>query len=134
MATDNKLVWFGAGVVGTLLLLRYYKKRKDMNVADLKNQNPPIIVGIPDPTPPPQQPSSGLTANPLTVNALGSGVKPPIYMSAQNLVPNIYDRGVGAPLFVNADDALQDSKGIQNRCRCAEKNMPRKTILSQFNP
>lgn len=133
MATDNKILWFGAGVVGTILLLRYYNKKRNVMVADLKNQNPPIIVGIPDPTPLPQQPSSGLTANPVTINALGSGVKPPIYMSAQNLVPNIYDRGVGAPLFVNADAAFQDSKGIQNRCRCAENNRPQKSILSQFN-
>lgn len=134
MATDNKLVWFGAGVVGTLLLLRYYSKKKQLKVADLKNQNPPIVVAVPDPTPAPQQPSSALTSNPVTLNALGSGVKPPIYMSAQNLVPNIYDRGVGAPLFVNADAAMEDSKGIQNRCRCAESNRPQKSILSQFNP
>lgn len=133
MATDNKLVWFGAGVVGTLLLLRYYSKKKDVKVADLKNDNPPIVVAVPDPNPAPQ-PSSALTANPVTLSALGSGVKPPIYMSAQNLVPNIYDRGVGAPLFANADAAMQDSKGIQNRCRCAESNRPQKSILSQFNP
>jgi hypothetical protein len=134
MATDSKILWFGAGVVGTILLLRYYSKKKDVKVTDLKNQNPPIIVGVPDPTPPPQQRSSGLTANPLTLNAFGSGVKPPIYMSAQNLVPNIYDRGVGAPLFANADAAFEDSKGIQNRCRCAVNNRPQRSILSQFNP
>lgn len=134
MATDNKLVWFGAGVVGTLLLLRYYSKKKDVKVADLKNDNPPIVVSVPDPNPAPQQPSSALTSNPVTLSALGSGVKPPIYMSAQNLVPNIYDRGVGAPLFANADAAMEDSKGIQNRCRCAESNRPQKSILSQFNP
>jgi hypothetical protein len=134
MATDNKILWFGAGVVGTILLLRYYSKKKDVKVSDLKNQNPPIIVGIPDPNPAPLPTPSGLTANPVTINALGSGVKPPIYMSAQNLVPNIYDRGVGAPLFANADAAMQDSKGIQNRCRCAVSNRPQKSILSQFNP
>ena len=134
MATDSKILWFGAGVVGTILLLRYYSKKKDVKVTDLKNQNPPIIVGVPDPTPPPQQRSSGLTANPLTLNAFGSGVKPPIYMSAQNLVPNIYDRGVGAPLFANADAPFEDSKGIQNRCRCAVSNRPQRSILSQFNP
>ena len=40
MATDNKILWFGAGVVGTILLLRYYSKKKDVKVSDLKNQNP----------------------------------------------------------------------------------------------
>ncbi len=131
MATDNKILWFGAGVVATILALRYYSKKKDVKVADLKNENPPIIVGIPDPNPAPLQPSSGLTANPVTLSAMGSGVKPPIYMSAQNLVPNIYDRGVGAPLFVNATgDAPTD---IQEACKCASKRTPRKTILSQLN-
>lgn len=132
MATDNKILWFGAGIVATILALRYYSKKKGVKVEDLKNENPPIIVGIPDPKPAPQQPSSGLTANPVTVSALGSGVKPPIYMSSQNLIPNIYDRGVGAPMFMNATGGAPTN--IQDACRCAPKNRPRKTILSQFNP
>lgn len=132
--SDNKILFFGAGVISTILLLRYITKKRDLKAAELKNQKPPIIVGIPDPTPPPQQRSSGLTANPVTVNSLGSGIKPPVFLSAQNLVPNIYDRGVGAPLFANADAAFEDSKGIQNVCRCAERNRARRTILSQFNP
>jgi hypothetical protein len=132
MATDNKILWFGAGIVATILALRYYSKKKAVKVEDLKNENPPIIVGIPDPKPAPQEPSSGLTANPVTVSALGSGVKPPIYMSSQNLIPNIYDRGVGAPMFMNATGGAPTN--IQDACRCAPKNRPRKTILSQFNP
>ena len=131
MATDNKILWFGAGVVGTILLLRYYSKKKDVKVSDLKNQNPPIIVAVPDPTPLPQQRSSPLTANPLTLNALGSGVKPPIYMSAQNLIPNVYDRGVGAPMFMNATGGAPVN--IQDACRCAAKKTPRKTIFTEIN-
>jgi hypothetical protein len=132
MATDSKILWFGAGVVGTLLLLRYYSKKKGVKVEDLKNDNPPIIVGIPDLKPSPTQPANALTANPVTVSALGSGRKPPIYMSAENLVPNIYDRGVGAPMFMNATGGAPTN--IQDACKCASKNRPQKTILSQFNP
>ncbi len=132
METGNKILWFGAGVVGTLLLLRYYSKKKGVKVEDLKNDNPPIIVGIPDLKPAPTQPANALTANPVTVSALGSGRKPPIYMSAENLVPNIYDRGVGAPMFMNATGGAPTN--IQDACKCASKNRPRKTILSQFNP
>jgi hypothetical protein len=132
MATDNKIIWFGAGVVATILALRYYSKKKGVKVEDLKNDNPPIIVGIPDLKPAPTQPADALTANPVTVSALGSGRKPPIYMSAENLVPNIYDRGVGAPMFMNATGSTPVH--IQDACRCASKNRPQKTILSQFNP
>jgi hypothetical protein len=131
METSNKILWFGAGVVGTILLLRYYSKKKDVKVKDLKNENPPIIVGIPDLKPVPQQPSSGLTANPVTINALGSGVKPPIYVSPQNLIPNVYDRGVGAPMFMNATGGAPAN--IQEACRCASKKTPRKTIFSELN-
>lgn len=131
MATDNKILWFGAGVVGTLLLLRYYSKKKPVKVEDLKNDNPPIVVA-PSPTPAPSQPASALTSNPVTLSALGSGVKPPIYINAENLEPNIYDRGVGAPMFMNATGGAPTN--IQAACKCAGSNRPKKTILSQFNP
>jgi hypothetical protein len=132
MATDNKILWFGAGVVATILALRYYSKKKDVKVSDLKNENPPIIVDVPDLKPTPQQRSSALTANPLTLNAMGSGVKAPIYMSAQNLIPNIYDRGVGAPMYMNATGNIP-STDIQSACRCSVKKTPPKDVFSKFN-
>jgi hypothetical protein len=130
MATDNKILWFGAGVVATILALRYYSKKKDVKVEDLKNENPPIIIGIPDPAPKPAL--SGLTANPVTLSAMGSGAKPPIYMSSENLVPNIYDRGIGAPMFMNATGHIPTTD-IQSACRCSAKSTPKPAIFSKFN-
>jgi hypothetical protein len=39
METGNKILWFGAGVVATILTLRYYSKKKDVKVEDLKISN-----------------------------------------------------------------------------------------------
>lgn len=129
METGNKILWFGAGVVGTILLLRYYNKKKDVKVADLKNENPPIIVGVPTPAPTPAP--SGLTGNPITVDLLGNGIKPPIFVRPQNLIPNIYDRGVGLPMYMNATGGAPVN--IQQACRCAAKKTPPEVIFSKFN-
>ena len=131
METGNKILWFGASVVATILTLRYYSKKKEVKVSDLKNENPPLTTA-PSPNPEPTPASSGLTANPVTVSALGSGKKPPIYMSAENLVPNIYDRGIGAPMFMNAAGHIPTTD-IQTACKCAAKKTPPKNEFSKFN-
>jgi hypothetical protein len=134
MATDNKILWFGAGALTVILLARYYGKKKPVVNADLKNQNPPIVVAIdPNPSlnPGPVSSASPLTSGPVTVNALGNGVKRPIYVSPENLIPNIYDRGIGDPVYMNAIGGEYDD--IQQACRCSSKKNQPRTILSQFN-
>lgn len=131
MATDNKILWFGAGALTVILLARYYGKKKPVVIADLKNENPPIQVA-PTPNPGPASGSpSPLTSGPVTVNALGNGVKRPIYVSPENLEPNGYDRGVGQPIYMNATGS--EFTNIQQACKCSSKNEQPRTILSQFN-
>lgn len=55
-------------------------------------------------------------------------VKEPITIAATNLVPNIYDRGIGAPLPVNANgnEGFYNlsgvcSENIQSACKCADR-------------
>lgn len=134
MATDNKILWFGAGALTVILLARYYNKKKPVVTSDIKNTNPgPINVSIePNPvTSVPVGSASPLTSGPVTVNALGSGLKRPIYVSPENLVPNIFDRGVGDPVYMNATGG--EYTNIQQACKCSNKKEHQQTILSQFN-
>lgn len=55
-------------------------------------------------------------------------IKEPIFISATNVWPNIYDRGVGASLPTKGDDkyyasfAGPCSENIQTACRCVKEN------------
>lgn len=131
MATDNKILWFGAGALTVILLARYYNKKKPVVTSDLKNENPPVVVA-PTPTPGPVGSASPLTSGPVTVNALGSGLKRPIYVSPENLEPNGYDRGIGQPIYMNATGS-DEYTNIQQACKCSNKKEHGRTILSQFN-
>jgi hypothetical protein len=135
MATDNKILWFGAGALTVILLARYYNKKKmPVKTSDLENKNPgPISISI-EPNPVANNPvgsASPLTSGPITVNALGEGVKKPIYVSPRNLIPNVWDRGVGTPMYINADGGGEYT-GIQKACKCSSKKQPPRTILSDF--
>jgi hypothetical protein len=133
MATDNKILWFGAGALTIILLARYYNKKKTLKTSDLKNQGAPIVVAIePDPTlnTRPVGSPSHFTSGPITVNDLGQAVKKPIYISPQNLIPNVWDRGVGESIYMNATGG--EYYNIQKACRCSSKKQNPKTILSQF--
>lgn len=134
MATDNKILWFGAGALTIILLARYYKKKKPVVTSDLKSTNPgPINVSIePNPvTSAPVGSASPLTAGPITVNALGQGVKEPIYVYPENLIPTVWDRKVGSPMYINADGGGEYT-GIQKACKCSSKKQAPRTILSDF--
>jgi hypothetical protein len=134
MATDNKILWFGAGALTIILLARYYNKKKTLKTSDLKNQSTPIIVAIdPNPSlnPGPVSSASPLTSGPITVNALGEGVKKPIYISPKNLIPNVWDRTVGESIYMNATGG--EYFNIQKACKCSSKKTKPKSILSEFN-
>lgn len=60
----------------------------------------------------------------LMVDEIKVPVKEPIYVSPVNLVPNIYDRGVGQPLMAKGE-AFYNMSGtcsedIQKACKCQE--------------
>ena len=135
MATDNKILWFGAGALAVILLARYYNKKKPVVTSDLAKKNPgPISISI-EPNPIANNPvgsASPLTAGPITVNALGQGVKEPIYVYPENLIPTVWDRNVGSPMYINADGAGEYT-GIQKACKCSSKKQPPRTVLSDFN-
>ena len=143
MATDNKILWFGAGALAVILLARYYNKKKPVVTSDLKKSSVgPIVIAV-EPNPIANNPvgsSSPLTSGPITVNALGEGVKRPIYVRPQNLVPTVWDTKVGEPMYINANspmyinaDGGKDFTGIQKACKCSSKKEKPRSILSNFN-
>ena len=60
----------------------------------------------------------------LLVDEIKVPVKEPIYVSPVNLVPNIYDRGVGQPLMASGEAYYNMSgvctEDIQKACKCQE--------------
>lgn len=64
----------------------------------------------------------------------------PIYVSPVNLIPNVYDRGVGQPTMNVAANGEgyynlsgNCSESIQKACRCQEKKQPYKLDIPSLN-
>lgn len=139
MKTRDILIIAGLGYLAWYLL----KGKKPLMKEDLsagKGGSPsPTIKGSGAPTPPPVM---GGLKTPVTVEDLSLKVKPafvpqeyvmptlekptlrePIEIPATNLVPNIYDRGVNAPLATKdqyyASFAGTCSENMESACKCA---------------
>lgn len=135
MTTDSKILWFGAGALAVILLARYYNKKKmPVKTSDLEKKNlGPISISI-EPNPIANNPvgsASPLTSGPITVNALGQGVKQPIYVNPENLIPTVWDTKVGSSMYINADGGGEYTS-IQKACKCSSKKESRRTMLSDF--
>jgi hypothetical protein len=143
----NTKTLLGVGAVSVLayLLLR---NRKKVEVSDLQkepvNVIPPVIrnlnnqVLVSDLSS--KQGASGI-GGPVTVkrsrlilDQIKVPVKAPIQINPTNLIPNVYDRGVGMELSVSASGEVSgfyDNMGItctdqlQNACRCSQENKQR---------
>jgi hypothetical protein len=136
--SNNTWLWVGAGALAAWWLLRDKKssaaptaissnpsnpgtlpKAKRMVELRLDNLQNPIVrkvVNIPEPR--------------IIDEIDRPDLKEPIYANPINLVPNMYDRGVGQPIYQNQVTAFAHNMdgdcttGVYKACRCAIQEKP----------
>ena len=116
--------------LGALALLAYLllRKKKGIELSNIKvDKNAPA----------PSTPTVSLTvvksdapvnlkSSPVLLEDIKVPIKKPIFIPAINVIPNVYDRGVGQPLAVSANASQESfynmagycSENVQNACRC----------------
>lgn len=134
MNRNTLLTIAGLGILAYLILRGKNKPAKELGQAPDAANSARVVEGV----------DAGTKAK-TTAGLKAQGIKPPkkrlimtedikvpakepIYISPVNLAPNIYDLGVGQPVF-NAsgnDYGYYNMSGfcsenVQNACRCAEK-------------
>ena len=124
-----------AGVLAYLYFMKKDKKQDVVKPADINPQPKPSI---------PKLATNPVVKSPVTVDDLSKKpvpadkyaytevmdikrpeIKEPVVIEPINLIPNIYDRGVGAKLNINPDQMYasfsgQCSENIQTACRCVK--------------
>ena len=140
MKTRDIIIVAGLGLLAYYLLMG---KKKPLMKEDLPagsgGSKAPLLKGNGAPEAPVKSPAQ---KTPLTVEDLSLKIKPslpvqeyvmptlekptlkePISIPANNLIPNVYDRGVNQPMAVNdqyyASFAGNCSENMQNACKCA---------------
>ena len=144
----KKETLFVAGLAGILIYL-YFKASKKKDEGTIKAEMPPPqLGGGQEPTLTTKTTNQTATVKkPITVDDLSkkdvlqvvpqalvapetkpSKLKEPIFIRASNLWPNIYDRGVGAPMPIKgvedkyyASFAGPCSENLLNACRCVKE-------------
>jgi hypothetical protein len=137
---NNTLLWVGAGALVAYWLLRDTKKKDsaiapsanpgmgttpslpkakrmvELNINDLQNPVVRKVVNIPQPR--------------IIDEIDRPDLKEPIFVNPVNLVPNIYDRGVGQPIYPSQVTAFAHNMngdcttGVYKACRCAVQEKP----------
>ena len=112
------------GIVGAVAIIGYFVfRKKPLLVKDIKGiQNAPT----------PKQPIVGIEVSELKkkgtselqfTGGFKSPLKEPLYIKPRNVIPNVYDRGIGDE--VNFLGNMIDGKAtvnITNACKCADKS------------
>lgn len=141
----NNKTLVGIGVVALLAYL-YVRNRdkKLLQVEDInvpKNAPMPVVANLKKQLmlSDIQKPSTGnsgkggivkIRRERVVLNDIKVGAKEPIVIGATNLVPNIYDRGVGQTLPLLGEDGFYlnmsgtCTENIQMACRCSEREKP----------
>lgn len=121
MKNRDILLLGGAALLAYLLLRR---KKRPMMASDIKT-----TVSAPTPAPTAKAAfSSVLKKNPVVVEDIVVPVKKPIMIPATNLIPNIYDRGVGQDVDFGASGEKYYnmsgicSENVAQACNCSVKN------------
>jgi hypothetical protein len=134
--------------IGVVALLAYYlfrkKDKKVVKKEDLqasKNSPAPILANLKrqltiDDIKTPSTGNSGsggvvqIRRPRVVLEDIKVGAKEPIVIGATNLVPNIYDRGVGKTLSLSGEDGFYINmsgtctENIQMACKCSEREKP----------
>lgn len=141
----NNKTLLGIGVVALLAYL-YVRKRdkKVLKVEDIKapkNAPLPVVADLKKQLmlSDIKKPSNGNSGKGgivqvkrprVVLEDIKVGAKKPVVIGATNLIPNVYDRGVGQTLSVSGDNAFYQnmsgdcSQNIQEACKCSEKAKP----------
>ena len=121
MKTKDILLLGGVALVAYLLLRR---RKRPMMASDIKT-----TVSAPTPAPTVKAAFNDvLKKNPVVVEDIVVPIKKPIVVPATNLIPNIYDRGVGQPVdFDSSGERYYNMSGVcwesvSNACQCSLKD------------
>jgi hypothetical protein len=133
MATDNKIVWFGLGAVTAVLLLRYYNKNKGLMVEDIQKDASKVLKSAQDNLNPTKRAKrNGVLEIRDIKNAPKAEVKEPISVPVRNLIPSVYDTGVGEDIFANMSGPIAPTS-MQGACKCADTH-PKRYRTLHLNP
>lgn len=120
MKTKDILLVGGVALIAYLLLRR---RKRPMVVSDIKT-----TVSAPTPAPSVKAAFNDvLRKNPVVVEDIVVPVKKPIMIPATNLIPNIYDRGVGQAVDFGASGERYYnmsgicSENVAEACKCSVK-------------
>jgi hypothetical protein len=133
------IVLVGGGILLIYLLMR--KRKSVVTSSDLTN------TGAPAPAPALPKPAATISGAviskgtivptspdvvpnkkpfPVVVEDIRVPIKEPITVPTTNLIPNIYDRGVGMPMAASGERYYNMSgycsENVQNACRCSVKD------------
>lgn len=113
MKVSNLLAIGGVGLLAYYLLRN---QKSPINLSDIKSNASTKAKAL----------NAGLGKNPVVIEDIRVPLKKPIYISPQNVIPDVYSRGIGQPLDVNANGeegyyniAGYCSENVQNACRCS---------------
>ena len=117
MKTKDILLLGGVALLAYLLLRR---RKRPVMASDIKT-----TVSAPTPAPSAAAAFNDvLKKNPVVVEDIVVPVKKPIVIPATNLIPNIYDRGVGQPVALGAGGERYYnmsgicSESVASACKC----------------
>lgn len=131
MKLTNTQTWVIAGVavVAAYMLLR----KKPMAVSDIKSDKP---------APAPQNPLRGMeiadvgkktAPMELAFSGFKSPVKEPLYIRPRNVVPSIYDRGIGDEVNFYGNVKEGATVNINTACKSADTRKRMPSELPQIN-
>jgi hypothetical protein len=128
LTQTQTLVVVGIAAVAAYMLLR----KKPLSVADLPSDK---AAPLPNPL------QTGITVSELKkkgnieLNFTGfkSPVKQPLYIKPRNVVPSIYDRGIGEEVnfYVNLQEGA--TVNISNACKATDRRNRLRTELPKIN-
>lgn len=112
------------GIIGAIAIITYFVyRKKPLSVKDMGKPKDSAI---------PKQPIVGLELTELKkrggselqfTGSFKSPLKEPLYIKPRNVIPNVYDRGIGDE--VNFLGNMIDGKAtvnITNACKCSDKS------------
>lgn len=129
LTNTQTLVLAGVAVVAAYMLLR----KKPLAVSDIKSNTPApapqnILRGI-------EVADLGKKKAPMELAFSGfkSPIKEPLYIKPRNVVPSIYDRGIGDEVNFYGNIKEGSTVNITSACKSADKRKRMPSELPQIN-
>lgn len=122
------------GIVGAVVIIGYFVfRKKPLQLQDLKGSKD---------APSPKNPVVGIEVKELKkrsgteLNFSGgfkSRVKEPLIIKPRNLIPNVYDRGIGDEVNFLGNIQGENIINIDRACRCTDKNKKLPSEIPKIN-